>query len=792
MYRKACPEFHLQVIPAFSGKQETWNETENIETGRRGVLPICFNRPHIMRDRLATSRLLLLSLLIATGIGLLVAKQLMDSRAATWERAVNANKNLVFTVSHVLNNSLREIDGALRRTAERLASSEIDRLPSHLHDEVLFSGHLPEGTGAELVLDETGTVIHSSRSLPTSLSLPQRDYFRVHQQNLVEGLFISRPFRSLLDGQYSIALSRRWSKPDGSFGGVVVITLKLPYLRELFSPIELGPDSGINLIMTDGTVVLRFPYSDADTGQSLAGTANFERFVQERNGAFTGVAALDGVQRLYAFRALNGYPLLVNTAQSVDSILGAWRRSALWLGAVTLLLMMACIALALFAARNLRAQHHTARLLRRTKHELRTVLDSLPALVSYWDSSLLNRFSNLAHVHWFGLTADQIHGRHIRDVIGEERFDRIQAHIELALAGQTQVLEHAVTDVAGVQRHVVSTFIPDIGPDQVTGFFALVTDITDRKMAEEALSAEKERFRVTLEALSEAVVTTDRHGHVTYLNPAAGMMTGVTLNEAAGQPVEKVVVIEDLDTCKPLTSPVHTALTQRRTVAPVAAGVLISRKGRRSDIELSASPIFDAHAELMGAVMVFHNVSHARALAHQMAYQAHHDPLTRLPNRRLLRQLANQAIGQAARSDRQVGLLYLDLDGFKKINDSMGHEAGDELLVALAQRLSATLRRDSTLCRQGGDEFIVLMPELKSREEAEVLALRLIDECREPVDLAGQTVRVSVSIGISVYPENGDDFDELMRRADKAMYLAKKRGRNQYCWSDADVALDTV
>lgn len=745
----------------------------------------------MMRDRLATSRLLLLSILIAVGIGLLVTKQLLDSRAATWRHAVNANTNLVFTVSHVLTNSLREIDGALQRTAARLGNADMLQLPPHLRDDVVFSGALPEGTGAELVLDETGTVIHSSRPLPAgSLSFPLRDYFRVHQQNLVEGLFISRPFRSLVDQQYSIALSRRWSKPDGSFGGVVVITLKLPYLRELFSPIELGQDSGINLIMNDGTIVLCFPYSDADIGQSLAGTANFERSLHEKSGVFTEVAALDSVPRLYAFRTLDGYPLMVNTAQSVDSILGAWRRSAFWLGAVTLLLMLACIALALLAARSLRAQHRTARLLRRTQHELRTVLDSLPALVSYWDRSLLNRFSNMAHVHWFGMTTEKIHGQHIRDVIGKERFERVKTYIDLALAGKTQVFEHAVLDAAGAQRHVVATYIPDIGPDRVNGFFVLITDITDRKLAEDALSAEKERFRVTLEAISDAVVTTDPHGHITYLNPAASMMTGVALDQAGGLPVEEVVIVEELGTGEPCTSPVHTALSQRRTVAPATACVLISRNGRRRDIEVSASPIVDAHARLMGAVMVFHDVSHARALAHQMAYQAHHDPLTKLPNRRLLRQLANQAIGQAARHGRQVGLLYMDLDGFKKVNDSMGHEAGDQLLVALARRLSAILRQGDTLCRQGGDEFIVLMPELEDREEAEALARQLIDECSEPVDLGGQIVCISLSIGVSLYPENGDDFDELMRRADKAMYLAKKQGRNQYCRSDMAEAID--
>lgn len=745
-----------------------------------------------MRDRLATSRLLLLSILIASGIGLLVAKQLLDSRAATWQRAVSANTNLVFTVSHVLTNSLREIDTALQRTARRLNGIDIQQFPRQ-QDHFIFSEVLPKGTGAELVLDDTGTIIHASRVLPSGQkAFPERDYFKAHKDDLVQGLFVSRPFRSLMDQQYSIALSRRWLKADGSFGGVVVITLKLFYLRELFSAIELGPASGINLIMDDGTVVLRFPYSDADTGQSLAGTANFERFVRERNGTFTGVAALDGVQRLYAFRELSGYPMLVNTAQSTDSILGAWRRSAIWLGAATLLLMLGCIGLALLAMRSLRDQRHTARLLQRTQRELRTLLDSLPALVAYWDRDLLNRFSNVAHMQWFGLSSEQIQGRHLEEVIGSVRFARIRPHVEQALAGHLQVFEHAVPDATGTYRHVVSTFIPNVGRDGVAGFFVLVTDLTDRKMAEDALSTEKERFRVTLEAIGEAVVTTDRHGRITYLNPAASTMAGVPLDLAGGRPVDEVVILKEQETGGSLASPIHEVLTQRRKATSTTACILVGRNDRRIDIEVSASPIFDAHDELMGAVMVFHDVSHARALAHRMTYQAHHDPLTKLPNRRLLRQLANQAIGQAKRRDRQAGLLYLDLDGFKRVNDSMGHEAGDELLVALSHRLSSTLRQGDALCRQGGDEFIVLMPELQDQAEALVLAQRLVELCSEPIELCGQVVRLSVSIGIAFFPEDGDDFDELMRRADKAMYLAKKLGRNQYCCSNMDRMVDSA
>src|SRR5690606_10073114 len=291
----------------------------------------------------------------------------------------------------------------------------------------------------------------------------------------------------------------------------------------------------------------------------------------------------------------------------------------------------------------------------------------------------------------------------------------LRSRLDDVLNGKPQTFEHTMRDVNGVERHIVSSYIPDTGTSEAGGFFALVMDITELKTAEKALSAEKERFRVTLEAISEAVVTTDRDGLITYQDPAAGQMTGWPLDQALTRPIEDIVVLEEHD--DPHTrreNPVRLVLAQRRALAPETSRVLVSRHGERHHIEDSAAPIFGANGELMGVVMVFHNVSQARALAHRMMHQAHHDALTRLPNRRLLQQLAQQAIAQAARHHRRAGLLYLDLDGFKRVNDSLGHEAGDQLLIVISRRLAQAVRQGDTVCRQGGDEFIVLMPELQS------------------------------------------------------------------------------
>lgn len=738
-----------------------------------------------MRRYLATSRLLWLSAAIALGIGLLVAKQLSESRATVWQRAQAANTNLLFTVSHVLERALRSADLSVQYTVQELETAGGNLSALSLPDNVLFGAIDHDGDDTALVVDHQGAVVRASSPLLREPGvLANRDYFVAHLHNPGLGLYVSRAYRSPSDGQPSVALSRAWRHPDGSFGGVVVQSIKLNRLQKLFSSIELGSDSGINLFLSDGTIIMRFPYTGDTTGKSLSGTPNFDRFIREKEGSFTGVAAIDDMERLYTFRALSGYPLLVNIAQTTDSILGAWRRDAFWLGATTLVLMLACFMLAGLAERELRAHQRTARRLHRAESDIRTILDSLPAIVAYWDKNRINRFSNRAHQQWFGLTPDQIHGMHIRDMLGEDRYAEVEPYIDRALAGQTQVFENAYSDVAGVKRHSISTYIPDMENDQIQGLFVLVHDITDRKAAEDSLSEEKERFRVTLAAIRDGVITTDAEGRITYQNPAAVLMTGWTPEQALGQAVSDVIIIQNLQDKMPVeTCAINTALSERSIVKSGADHVLIGRSGVRTHIEATAAPIIDENDLLLGAVMVFHDVSQARAKASEMMYLAQHDALTGLPNRRFLHQLVNQAIARGARSGRYAALLYVDLDKFKNVNDTLGHAAGDELLVTMANRLSETLRQGDIVSRKGGDEFIVLMDSLNDPLEAGQLAQRLLEHCRKPVQIAGRSITVTLSIGISLFPDDGTDFDQLMCQADKAMYRAKQAGRNQFVYS---------
>jgi diguanylate cyclase (GGDEF)-like protein len=180
-----------------------------------------------------------------------------------------------------------------------------------------------------------------------------------------------------------------------------------------------------------------------------------------------------------------------------------------------------------------------------------------------------------------------------------------------------------------------------------------------------------------------------------------------------------------------------------------------------------------------GAVAVLRDVTQAVAMQARMARLAHYDALTDLPNRVLLQDRAQQAIAQAQRDGKHVAVLYLDLDGFKQVNDAMGHDVGDQLLVQWAQRLQSSVRQTDTVCRQGGDEFVLLLPGLSNAQQASVVARKILQQCEAPFVLQDKVVSVGVSGGISLYPDHGRDLDELTRHADAAMYAAKHAGRNQ-------------
>jgi diguanylate cyclase (GGDEF)-like protein/PAS domain S-box-containing protein len=323
-------------------------------------------------------------------------------------------------------------------------------------------------------------------------------------------------------------------------------------------------------------------------------------------------------------------------------------------------------------------------------------------------------------------------------------------------------------------------------------FTRAIRNIIEREIARLELFNEKERAQVTLNSIGDAVISTDNRGNVTYLNIVAEHMTGWTRKEAVGHPFDVVFQIIDGATHRPSANPMELAIQQDKTVGLKANCILVRRDGYECAIEDSAAPIHDRDGQVTGAVIVFHDVSMARSMVQEMSHLAQHDALTDLPNRLLLNDRLAQAITLAHRNQHQLAVLYLDLDGFKNINDSLGHSVGDKLLQSIALSLSAVVRKSDTVSRHGGDEFVVLLPEVAHAADAAITAEKILTELKKTHSIGEHHLHVTVSIGISTYPGNGEDAESLIKNADTAMYHAKQSGRNNYQFFKPDMSLRAV
>ncbi len=315
-------------------------------------------------------------------------------------------------------------------------------------------------------------------------------------------------------------------------------------------------------------------------------------------------------------------------------------------------------------------------------------------------------------------------------------------------------------------------------------------EIAQRRRTEEALFEAKERAEVTLHSIGDAVITTDATGRVEYMNPIAEKLTGWTTDTARGQPLTTAFKIENERTRAPAPNPVERVLREGIIVGLANHTVLIARDGHETAIEDSAAPIRNRAGGIIGVVLVFHDVTASRELTNQLNWQASHDPLTGLINRREFENRLARALGSAHTEGAQHALLYLDLDQFKVVNDTCGHTAGDELLKRLAMLKQGQMRASDTLARLGGDEFGVVL-EHCPLEQAERIAEELQEVTRAfRFVWEGRSFDVGVSIGlVPIHAESGT-LANVMAAADMACYAAKDAGRNRiHVYRDSDAAL---
>ena len=425
--------------------------------------------------------------------------------------------------------------------------------------------------------------------------------------------------------------------------------------------------------------------------------------------------------------------------------------------------------------------------LRASEAELRLIMDNVPARVAYIDTENRFRFLNRHNEEWLGESRKDLTGRKVAEVIGEDRFAQLQPLLARVLKGEVVATEQMLVQPSGDPRWESIHYAPNRdGEGKVIGIYAVHTDIHDQKNNEDALRRANWMLSSHISNTPLAVLEWDRDFRLVRWSPQAENIFGWVADEVLGMRIEDNALLHEAD--REALAGVLASLTSGEE--PRATG--LTRNNRKDGdtiwCEWYHSALLDGDGKIASILSFVQDVSSRIQAEERLQYMATRDALTGLPNRLLLHERLTQAIAQAKRGGRRVGVLFIDLDRFKNVNDTLGHRIGDELLKGVTKALSTALRETDLLARLGGDEFMVIVDDFDEPSVLGRIAQKLLDAIAQPFKIEEHDIYVTSSIGISVYPDDSDDPEELLKHADVAMYRSKELGRNTYQFLDADLA----
>ncbi len=420
----------------------------------------------------------------------------------------------------------------------------------------------------------------------------------------------------------------------------------------------------------------------------------------------------------------------------------------------------------------------------RTAAELEVDLlhDHSPALEFLKDESGRLIYYNRAFANIFE-TGPSLLGKGNAEWLPAAAAERVRMHDQTVLAtGAVLEVEEMLPSPHGSRHWLVLKFPlrSDSGRPLVG---AVAVDVTERRRRETTLS----RMAAIMESSHDAVISTTPDGCVASWNAGAVSMYGYTSAEMDGKPIS---VLEPPGREGEISS-ILARIEKGDTVVRYETE-RVRKDGSMVEVAVSVSPIRDEFGELTGVASIARDISDRKRAEEQIVFQTVHDPLTGLPNRALLMERLNDSLAKARRTGRLLAVLFLDLDLFKAINDGFGQRAGDVIFQEVALRLSQSVRGDDMVARIGGDEFIVLLPEITRAEDAVVVARKLLEAVAQPFSCGGRRIDLTTSIGVSVYPDDGQDSEALLRSADNAMERAKVKGRNNYQVSIPELTEEAV
>jgi diguanylate cyclase (GGDEF)-like protein/PAS domain S-box-containing protein len=628
------------------------------------------------------------------------------------------------------------------------------------------------------IYDSNGQIINWSRPLPVPhLNIARRAYFQTFKSDPGAAGVLTEAVYSLLNSNLNTIVAHRLDGENGVFLGVMTRRINPVNYENFFASLALGTGAAISMFHADGTLMARYPHVDQMVGQKFKSAPLLQRVLSHGGQQTLRVnSPIDNMDRLGSAAKLSRFPIIVVATNSVSAALADWREQTRLLVA-TAVLSASMIALILFLIiRQIRRQSRDAQhRLEAERHRLDTALNNMIQGLVMYDASARIVTANQRYIDMFNLSPDVVKpGCHFHDLV-QHRKDTGSFHGDVnefccRILGN---IARGQVDISTMQGPNGRWFQVISRPLAGNGWIGTIEDITERRKLEQ----ERDRNYAFLSQIidhipSQITVKSAHDRRYLLVNRVAETQFGMSRDQIIGKtgfdifPKASADVIKAdddkaLQSADGLFKDEHRQATGDRYITSRRLGIR------------------NQQGELSYIVNVVEDVTERRRTAERIAHLAHYDALTDLPNRVLFREQIERELQKAAGGE-QFALLYIDIDEFKAINDSLGHHVGDELLKAVARRVKACIKPTDLIARLGGDEFAVIQTAAGDRADVVEFVTRIHDAMRQPHQCMGHQLSTDASIGIALAPQDGTDLDQLIKNADLAMYAAKAEGRRTH------------
>src|SRR5574343_41376 len=682
---------------------------------------------------------------------------------------------------------LRRVEATLDDLLVRLPADALDpsaaaRLRPSIEAQLARAHYaFPEMAGFRVVAANGDLLYRSGNGEYPNLA--ERPYFRELRDSGKSGIVFSDVVISKLTGRPTLVAALAVRDGDGHFRGMVSAAIELAYFETLFRSAHVGSFGALAIWRPDRfSLVAHHPVVSANYNQVLEASHPVRRSLEAgiSHGVIEFRAQVDGVQRVYGFRSLQHYPFYVQAGLAEKDVMATWHQRVRWVALLGSLLFSGLVVVIVTLYRSQRRELDVAEDLRRNDERLNTAqriarLGSWEVDLATWRVRCSAELFRIFEISGSAQTA-VLYGDFVALVHPDDR-DLVDTTFRASIESrQPATVKHRLLMPDGRIKHVVESceaeFAVDGTPRKLLG---TSQDIT----AEQEMMAQMELLASAVQFSGEAILITDADNRIVTVNPAFTQLTGYEPAEAIGRNPNFL-------SAGRTTPEEYAQLWSSLNEVGFWQGEIWDRRkdGGVYPKWMSISVIRNEDGSVRYYVAHFTDVSSERAAEERLHHIAHHDVLTGLFNRLSLKGHLDQALAAARRDGSRVALLFIDLDRFKTINDTLGHHVGDELLIEVGKRLQETVRESDVVARLGGDEFVIMLTGIEHSSAVAVVAEKLVFNIGRTYLIGGFDLYTSPSIGIAIYPTDGQDGETLMKNADAAMYHAKMAGRDNFQFFD--------